>query len=253
MSEYDPTTPETAIATPAPAPAVPPVTTGEGYDKALNSERNIRKALEQRNKAIEAELAENKRALEQAQMTLEQKAQAEVDAIRQNLQSQVDAIAAEKDAKLQAEYEARMTAEQRLQLIENQSVRNTIVNTFASAIAPLLVDPNEDMDYFLKTYGDNLTYLDDGRVVARDGEGNLAPIEDLVQFAQAKHPKFFKPPARQNTGGGARNLATSNVGSSQQRQEKVAFTSLAEINANPQKALAHMDDIIAGRFQLGDR
>lgn len=259
-SEYDPSLPtETAIATPVTAPVASPAELGDGGMKALNAEREQRKALEKQAKQLEAMLAETRQSLSQSELSLKEKYEADLAASRQSYQAQVDAAIAEREAKLQAEAEARLTAEQRLQMYENQQLASRITGEFANTFAPLLNNPSpQRLQSYMKLVEDDLTVDNQGNpalIVRRDDYGRpveLAPIEAAIGYFQNTFPEDFKPPAQQKTGGGARNLATPNSGSLQQRQEKVAFTSLAEINANPQKALAHMDDIIAGKFQLGD-
>lgn len=249
--EYNPAATDdvTAIAPPAVAPAAPaPVSTGEGYDKALNSERASRKALEKEMATLKGLVQEKERQLEQTNMTLEQKYQADLEASKQSYQSQVDAAISERDARLQQEAEARMTAEQRLQAIEVQDAARTITNTFANKIGALLVDPSEDIDYFLTKYGDNFALTNDGQVVARDSQGNLSVIEDLIGFFQEKHPRMFKAPEQQNTGGGYRNLANTTGNVPRQGQSQPLKVSIADINANPKLFLENRDRIEKGDF-----
>ena len=257
-SEYNPAADETAIATPAATPAAAPATTssqfGEGYDKALNSERGLRKQLEQRNKAIEAELAENKRALEQAQMTLEQKYQADLEATRNSFQSQVDAAIAERDAKLQAEAEARLGAEQRAAVLEQQSAIAAIQTGFTQTFDGLLVNPRKVQAYMAEI-ADDLVVDANGQpalIARRDEAGRpveLAPVTSAIAYFQGIYPEDFKPPAEQKTGGGYRNLAASTNGLPSRQGQQPLKLSIAEINANPKAYLENRDRIFAGDFE----
>jgi hypothetical protein len=258
--EYDPSrsADTTAIASPPATPATSDEPLRPEGKRALISERTRADALEKEIATLKALVDDKERQRAQAQMTLEQKSQAEIEAIRQSMQAQVDAALAAEQAKYQAENEARTVAEQRLQMIENQQLASRITGEFASTFAPLLNDPNPlRLQSYMKLIEDDLTVDNQGNpalIVRRDDFGRpaeLAPIEAAIGYFQNNFPTDFKPPASQKTGGGARNLATPNGTSS--RQAAVKFESLAEINANPQKALAHMNEIIAGNFQLGDR
>lgn len=251
-TEYNPAATDdvTAIAPPAVAPAAPAsVSTGEGYDKALNSERASRKALEKEMATLKGLYQEKERQLEQTNMTLEQKYQADLEASKQSYQSQVDAAIAERDARFQQEAEARMTAEQRLQAIETNAAAATISNTFISKVSSILVN-SADAALLLGTYGDNFGITSDGQVVARDSEGNLSPLEDLIAFFQDKHPTMFRAPDNQPTGGGYRNLANTTGNVPRQGQSQPLKVSIADINANPKLFLENRDRIEKGDFSI---
>ena len=214
QTEYNAVDETTAIAPPS-SPSVAPSQPqyGEGYDKALNSERGLRKSIEQRNKALEAELIENKRALEQSQMTLEQKYQSDLDVSRQSYQAQVDQMVAERDQKLQVESEARQVAEQRSQILEDQRAASAISSEFSSIFSQVLVNPRK-VNAYMAEIADDLVVDANGQpalIVRRDENGRaveLAPISAAIGYFQKEYPEDFRPPADQKTGGGYRNLAT---------------------------------------------
>lgn len=255
QTEYNPAAPAdepTAIASPStsPQPSQPSPQFGEGYEKALKTERGQRQALEKERAQLLELVAQKDRQLEQTNMTLEQKYQADLDATRSSFQQQLDAAIAEREAQLQKEAEARLLAEQKLQTVEVQDAARTITTTFAAKIAPILVDPDEDIDYFLTKYADNFAVSGDGQAIAIDGQGNVSSLDDLIGFFQSKHPRMFKAPAEQKTGGGYRNLANATGGlPSRQGQSQPLKLSIAEINANPKAYLENRDRIAAGDFE----
>jgi hypothetical protein len=238
----------TPLAVPQSAPATPDDQLGEGGYKALKSQREETARLQKQTKQLEAMLAESKKALEQTNLTLEQKYAQEGEQYKNALLTEAQqVIQAEREAR-QAEAEARQLAEQSLQVTRDQQAAQAIISTFANKISSLLVDPDQDIDYFLTKYGDNFAFTNDGQVVARDFEGNVSPVEDLIQFFQTKHPRMFKAPEKQNTGGGYRNLANA-TGSLPSRQGSQPLKmSLADIQANPKLYLEHRDDIANGNF-----
>jgi hypothetical protein len=260
-SEYDPSLPtETAIATSAPVPATTSAELGDGGMKALNAEREQRKALEKQAKQLETMLAETRQSLSQSELSLKEKYETDLANSRQSYQQQVDVAIAERDAKLQTEAEARTVAEQRLQMIENQQLAGRITGEFANTFAPLLNNPNpQRLQSYMKLIEDDLTVDNQGNpalIVRRDDYGRpveLAPIEAAIGYFQNSFPEDFKPPASQKTGGGARNLANPSFQSSDRQDKNVKFDSLAQLNANPKAFLDNMDAIVAGKFQLGDR
>ena len=207
MTEYN-----SVDETPAIAPPIPE-SLGEGGIKALNSERERAKALEKQNKQLEAMLAENKRALEQSQMTLEQKFQSDLDASRQSYQAQVDQMVAERDQKFQAESEARQVAEQRSQILEDRDADTRIRSEFSNIFTPLLTNSRKVKNY-ISEIADDLVVDANGQpalIVRRDENGRateLAPISAAIGYFQKEYPEDFRPPADQKTGGGYRNLAT---------------------------------------------
>ena len=213
MTEYNPAVDEPTVPSPSSPPTAPSRPEyGDGYEKALTSERGIRKTIEQRNKALEIELADNKRALEQSQMTLAEKYQTDLDASRQSYQSQVDAMVAERDAKLQTESEARQVAEQRSQVLEEQRSAATISGEFSNIFSQVLNNPRKVTAYMAEI-ADDLVVDANGKpalIARRDEYGRaieLAPISAAIGYFQERYPEDFRPPADQKTGGGYRNLA----------------------------------------------
>lgn len=252
QTEYNPAAvadEPTAIATPAPPSAKPDEPLRPEGKRALDSERTRADALEKHAKQLETALNETKRLLQESQMTLEQKYQADLEATRNSFQSQVDAaIQAEREAR-QAEAEARLIAEQKLEVTTQQQAAQTIISTFASKVRDQLVDPDEDIDYFLTKYADNFAVSGDGQAIAIDGQGNVSSLDDLIGFFQSKHPRMFKPPAEQKTGGGYRNLANATGGlPSRQGQSQPLKLSIQDIQANPKAYLENRDRIAAGDF-----
>lgn len=256
MTEYNPAAePEIAIAPTSTTAPAPTQELGDSGIKALNSEREMRKALEKQNKQLEANLSENKRLLEQSQMTLEQKYQADLELSRTGYQQQVDQAIADRDARLQQEFEARQSAEQRLQAIENQQLAGRIGNEFGNTFAPLLNNPNSQrLEAYMSLIADDLTVDNQGNpalIVRRDDYGRpaeLAPIEAAIGYFQNIFPEDFKPPAQQKTGGGARNLA---VGSNTFRDNTQTLELPPMGQITPEQFLANRDAIAKGNFKVG--
>lgn len=246
-TEYNPAgTTDEAIAPPiSPTPDDEPLR--QPGIKALNSERQRAEALEREKAQLLAMAAEKDRQLQQAQMTLEQKYQADLEASRQAYQAQVDAIAAQKQAELEQEREARLAYEQRTRVLEDRQAADVIVSTLTSKISGLLVDPDQDLDLLLSRYGDNIVLTNDGEVVATDGQ-TLSPLEDLIAFFQNKHPRMFKPPAQQKIGGGQRNLAALGSDRSGSNGQKLQLPTMGKIT--PEQFLANREAITKGDFEV---
>lgn len=257
MSEYNPAAdPDIAIApTPTPAPTpLAPVTTGEGYDKALGSERAARKAQEKEIATLKALISDKERQLEQTNQTLEQKYASELERDRSALQAQVDAAIAERDAKLQQESEARMTAEQRLQMIENQQLASRIGSEFGNTFAPLLNNPNpQRLEAYMSLIADDLTVDNQGNpalIVRRDEYGRaaeLAPVSAAIGYFQNIFPEDFKAPEQQKTGGGARNLAGGS-NTFRDTTQSLELPPMGQIT--PEQFLKNRDAIAKGDFKV---
>lgn len=250
MSEYNPASSadETAIASPAPAPE--PL--GDGGIKALNSERERAKALERQNKQLEAMLAENKRALEQTNLTLEEKYRQEAEAYKASLLSQAEQAIAERDALLQRQEEARLAAEQRAQILENQRAVAAISNEFSQTFADVLINPRK-VNAYMKEIEDDLIIDANGQpalIAQRDANGEptqLAPISAAIAYFQQVYPEDFKPPAQQKTGGGYRNLATGGVPQTRSSEPELEIDLK---NLDPAVFLANRDRIAKGEFTV---
>jgi multidrug efflux pump subunit AcrA (membrane-fusion protein) len=250
--EYNPAAvDETAIAT----PVTPPAELGDGGMKALAAERDQRKALEKQNKQLETMLADNKRALEQTNLTLEQKYQADLDATRASYQQQVDAAIAERDARLQAESQARQLAEQRAAILDQNNTVAAIQGGFAKTFDGLLINPRK-VEAYISQIADDLTVDNQGTpaLILRNQNGEpagLAPLDQAIAYFQSIYPEDFKPPANQPTGGGFRNLANTSGNLPNRQGGEPLKLSLAEINANPKLFLANRDRIGLGDFEVG--
>ena len=248
QTEYNAADETTAIAPPISEPL------GDGGIKALNSERERGRALEKQNKQLEAMLAENNKALQQSQMTLEQKYQADLEAPRQSYQSQVDAALAERDQRFQTESEARQVAEQRSQILENQNATTAIFGEFSNTFSQVLVNPKK-VDGYMAEIADDLVTDSNGQpalVVRRDDYGRpveLAPISAAIGYFQQKYPEDFKPPTEQKTGGGYRNLASGNLASGNRQGQSQPLT-INPRNIDPETFLANRDRIRAGDFEV---
>lgn len=246
-TEYNPAgTTDEAIAPPnSPTPAAP-ADLGDGGYKALTAEREQRKALEKQTKQLEAMLAESKKALEQSNLSLKEQFELEKEQYKQSLFTEAQQAIAERDKKLQEVYETAQQYEQRARVLEDRQAADTIVSTLASKISGLLVDPDQDLDYFLTKYSDNIVLTNDGQVVATDGQ-TLSPLEDLISFFQTKHPRMFKPPEQQK-GGGYRNLATLGSDRSGSNGQRLQLPTMGKIT--PEQFLANREAIAKGDFEV---
>lgn len=251
--EYNPAAAdETLVSAPAPVPASPEL--GDGGMKALNSEREQRKALEKQTKQLEQMLSESKKALEQSQLSLEEKYRQETEAYKQSLLTEAQQAIAKRDAKLQELLEARQTAEQRAEIMENQQAANRISSQFSETFAPLLTN-SKKVNAYMAEIADDLVVDSNGQpalIARRDEYGRpteLAPISAAINYFQQMYPEDFKPPAEQKTGGGYRNLANATGAAPRQGQSSPLKLSIQEINANPQAYLANRDRIASGDFE----
>jgi hypothetical protein len=254
-TEYNPAESQenAAIASPAVTP-VAPESLGDGGIKALNSEREQRKALEKQTKQLEQMLAESKKALEQSQLSLEEKYRQETEQYKAGLLTEAQKAIAERDAKLQELMEARQTAEQRAEVLENQRAIAKISTEFNDTFSSILVNPKK-IDAYMAQISDDLAVDSQGNpalIARRDANGQpveLAPISAAIAYFQQLYPEDFKPPAEQKTGGGYRNLANSSDSlPSRQSQGTPLKLSIQDINDNPQAFLANRDRIAKGDF-----
>jgi hypothetical protein len=257
QTEYNPaaSTDETVAIAPPATPAVAPSPQyGEGYDKALSSERASRKAIEKEKAALLALVAEKDRQLEQTNLTLKEQYEQEKEQYKQSLLTEAQQAIAERDAKLQELNEARLTAEQRAEMMENQRAASRITSEFSETFAPLLTN-SKKVDAYMAQIADDLVVDANGQpalIARRDESGHpveLAPISAAIAYFQQMYPEDFKPPAEQKTGGGYRNLANATGGLPSRQDQQPLKLSLAEINANPQAYLANRDRIYAGDFE----
>ncbi len=256
QTEYNPaaTTDETvAIASPATASAPASDLLGDGGIKALNSEREQRKALERQTKQLEQMLAESKKALEQTNLTLKEQYDLQLQQTQEAIVSEAQKAIAERDAKLQELNEARQIAEQRAEIMENQRAAARITSEFSETFAPLLTN-SKKVDAYMAQIADDLVVQAKGNpalIARRDEAGRpveLAPISAAIAYFQQMYPEDFKPPAEQKTGGGYRNLANATGSIPRQGQSQPLKLSIADIQANPKAYLENRDRIAAGDF-----
>jgi hypothetical protein len=251
MPEYNPLQEEDKTSPAAPAPAPAPPELGDGGIKALNSEREQRKALEKQTKQLEAMLAESKKALEQSQLSLEEKYRQESEAYKQSLLTEAQQAIAERDRKLQEIDEARQMSEQRAALLEQQRAIAAIQTGFSQTFDGLLVNPRK-VSAYMAEIADDLTIDQQGNpaLILRDRSGEptgLAPLEQAVGYFQQIYPEDFKPPAEQKTGGGFRNLANTGIPRNGNGQE-LELPPMGKIT--PEQFLANRDAIAKGNFKV---
>lgn len=249
-TEYNPAgSTDEAIASPI---STAPEPLGEGGLKALNSERERAKALEKEKAQLLAMVADKERQLQQSNLTLEQKYQADLEASRNAYQAQVDAALAEKDKKLQEVYETAQQYEQRAAVLEQQRAIASIQNGFAQTFDGLLVNPRK-VSAYMAEIADDLTVASDGQpaLIIRDRDGQptgLAPLDQAINYFQQIYPEDFKPPEQQK-GGGYRNLANfSGSDRSTGNGQKLQLPSMGKIPA--EQFLANREAIAKGDFEI---
>jgi hypothetical protein len=218
----------------------------------LDKERDRADTLEKHAKGLENALNETKRLLQESQMTLEQKYEADLAASRQAYQAQVDAALAEKDKKLQEVYETAQQYEQRAALLEQQRAIASIQTGFAQTFDGLLVNPRK-IEAYMSQIADDLTVASDGQpaLIIRDRDGQptgLAPLEQAVAYFQRIYPEDFKPPEHQNTGGGYRNLANLSGSDRSGNGRELELPPMSKIS--PEQFLANREAIAKGQFKV---
>ena len=213
QTEYNAADETTAIAPPSPSPTPPSQPQyGEGYEKALKTERGQRQALEKERAQLLELVAQKERQLEQTNLTLEEKYRQDGEQYKAGLLTEAQQAIAERDQRFQVESEARQAAEQRSQILEEERAASSISGEFFGIFSQVLVNPKK-VDAYLAEIRDDLVVDVNGQpalIARRDEYGRaveLAPISAAIGYFQERYPEDFRPPADQKTGGGYRNLA----------------------------------------------